>query len=209
MLQRELWRNTTLEAGYVANYGYDMLKIQVPNQVLNGDINGNGVDDRVDAQDVAAEGLVRPGIHRERRALRRRQLVDVTFRDIDLRLQAVHARDAECRAAGLDLVADLDVAQRDDAVERRLDLGFLQRQSRQVMCGARAVEFELGALVGLARNEVAPIDGLVALVVLLELVERRLGARHLEGQTLGFELRQYLARAHTLAFLATRCVLAS
>lgn len=48
MVQRELWQNTTLELGYVANYGYDMLKIRVPNQVLNGDSNNNGVDDRLE-----------------------------------------------------------------------------------------------------------------------------------------------------------------
>ena len=48
MLQRELWRNTTIDVGYVANYGYDLLKIHVANQILNGDINGNGVDDRVE-----------------------------------------------------------------------------------------------------------------------------------------------------------------
>ena len=45
-LQRELWRNTTLDVGYVANYGYDLLKIHVANQVLSGDQNGNGIDDR-------------------------------------------------------------------------------------------------------------------------------------------------------------------
>jgi len=44
--QHEIWRNSTIEVGYVANYGYDLLKIHVPNQVLNGDRNGNGVDDR-------------------------------------------------------------------------------------------------------------------------------------------------------------------
>jgi hypothetical protein len=48
MFQRELWRGSTLEAGYVANYGYDLLKIHVPNQVLSGDRNGNGIDDRVE-----------------------------------------------------------------------------------------------------------------------------------------------------------------
>ena len=46
--QHELWRNTTLEVGYVANYGYDILKTSVPNQVLSGDINNNGVDDRLE-----------------------------------------------------------------------------------------------------------------------------------------------------------------
>jgi hypothetical protein len=45
--QKELWRNTTLEVGYVANYGYNLLKNYVPNQVLNGDIDGNGMDDRL------------------------------------------------------------------------------------------------------------------------------------------------------------------
>ena len=32
--------------GYVANYGYDMLRMQVANQVFTGDTNTNGVDDR-------------------------------------------------------------------------------------------------------------------------------------------------------------------
>jgi hypothetical protein len=44
--QHEVWRNTSLELGYVANYGYDLLKSHVPNQILNGDSDGNGVDDR-------------------------------------------------------------------------------------------------------------------------------------------------------------------
>jgi hypothetical protein len=45
-LQHELWRNTTLEVGYVGNYGYDLLKNYLANQVLPGDTNGNGIDDR-------------------------------------------------------------------------------------------------------------------------------------------------------------------
>jgi hypothetical protein len=45
-LQHELFRRSTLEIGYVANYGYDMLRMQVANQVLNGDTNANGIDDR-------------------------------------------------------------------------------------------------------------------------------------------------------------------
>ena len=56
MLQRELWRNTTIDVGYVANYGYDLLKIHVPNQVLNGDINGNGVDDRLEYARISGGG---------------------------------------------------------------------------------------------------------------------------------------------------------
>ena len=46
--QHEVWHNTTLEVGYVANYGYDLLRNHVANQVLNGDTNGNGVDDRLE-----------------------------------------------------------------------------------------------------------------------------------------------------------------
>jgi hypothetical protein len=56
MLQRELWRNTTIDVGYVANYGYDLLKIHVANQVLNGDVNGNGVDDRLEYARIAGGG---------------------------------------------------------------------------------------------------------------------------------------------------------
>jgi Carboxypeptidase regulatory-like domain/TonB-dependent Receptor Plug Domain len=44
--QQEVFRRSSLEVAYVANYGYDLLKIHVPNQVLNGDVNGNGRDDR-------------------------------------------------------------------------------------------------------------------------------------------------------------------
>jgi Carboxypeptidase regulatory-like domain len=46
--QHEIWRNTTIEVGYVANYGYDLLKTSVANQVLSGDSNHNGIDDRLE-----------------------------------------------------------------------------------------------------------------------------------------------------------------
>jgi carboxypeptidase family protein len=46
--QHEVWRNTTVEVGYVASHGYDLLRNFDVNQVRSGDINGNGVDDRLD-----------------------------------------------------------------------------------------------------------------------------------------------------------------
>jgi hypothetical protein len=45
--QHEVWPRATIEVGYVANYGYNMLRTFVGNQVLNGDTDGNGVDDRL------------------------------------------------------------------------------------------------------------------------------------------------------------------
>jgi len=45
-IQHEVFRNSTLEVGYVANYGYDLLRMYVANQILPGDTNGNGIDDR-------------------------------------------------------------------------------------------------------------------------------------------------------------------
>jgi hypothetical protein len=48
MFQQEVWRNTTIEVGYVGNYGYDLLRSSDVNQVLPGDRNGNGVSDRLD-----------------------------------------------------------------------------------------------------------------------------------------------------------------
>ena len=46
--QQEIWKGSSIEIGYVANYGYNLLKGAVANQVLNGDINSNGVDDRLE-----------------------------------------------------------------------------------------------------------------------------------------------------------------
>ena len=61
MVQREIWRNTTLEAGYVGNYGYDQLRAINANQILTGDINRNGVDDRLDfARSQPANATLRP-----------------------------------------------------------------------------------------------------------------------------------------------------
>ena len=44
--QHEVFRKSTIEVGYVANYGYDLLRMHVANQVLPGDTDHNGVDDR-------------------------------------------------------------------------------------------------------------------------------------------------------------------
>ena len=44
--QQEIFRRSSIEVAYVANYGYDLLKIHVANQILNGDLNNNGRDDR-------------------------------------------------------------------------------------------------------------------------------------------------------------------
>jgi hypothetical protein len=61
-IQHEIMRNTTLEIGYVGNRGHDLLKTHDANQVLAGDVNRNGVDDRLEysrlGQGVA--GAVRP-----------------------------------------------------------------------------------------------------------------------------------------------------
>jgi hypothetical protein len=45
--QHEVWPRATIEVGYVANYGYNMLRTHVANQVLSGDSDHNGVDDRL------------------------------------------------------------------------------------------------------------------------------------------------------------------
>jgi hypothetical protein len=47
-VERELWRNTTLEVSYVGTTQLDQLRFYDANQVLPGDINGNGIDDRLD-----------------------------------------------------------------------------------------------------------------------------------------------------------------
>jgi hypothetical protein len=60
-LQHELWRNTTLEVGYVASRGVDLLRTRDINQVVPGDVNRNGVDDRLEfARSQPANSSLRP-----------------------------------------------------------------------------------------------------------------------------------------------------
>jgi Carboxypeptidase regulatory-like domain/TonB-dependent Receptor Plug Domain len=61
--QREILPHTTWDVGYVANKGYDLLRTADINQVVPGDRNRNGVDDRLDfmrAQGGAGVGEIRP-----------------------------------------------------------------------------------------------------------------------------------------------------
>ena len=45
--QHEVWPKATIEVGYVANYGYNLLRTHVGNPVLPGDSDHDGVDDRL------------------------------------------------------------------------------------------------------------------------------------------------------------------
>jgi hypothetical protein len=47
-VQHEVLRNTTLEVGYVGSKGTHLLNFRDINQVLSGDIDGDGVDDRLE-----------------------------------------------------------------------------------------------------------------------------------------------------------------
>jgi hypothetical protein len=61
--QREILPHTTWDLGYVANKGLELLRTEDINQVVPGDRNKNGVDDRLDylrAQGGAGVGDIRP-----------------------------------------------------------------------------------------------------------------------------------------------------
>jgi hypothetical protein len=59
--QHEVWRNSTIEIGYVGNYGYDLLRSHDANQVLSGDSDADGVDDRLQyARSVPSNAALRP-----------------------------------------------------------------------------------------------------------------------------------------------------
>ena len=61
MFQHEVWRNSTVEVGYVGNYGYNLLRTANVNQVLSGDSDRNGVDDRLQyVQTTPANASLRP-----------------------------------------------------------------------------------------------------------------------------------------------------
>lgn len=62
--EQQLWRNTTLEVGYVASRGRHLTRRSDINQVPAGDQNGNGVPDRLEyvraGTDPGAQGALRP-----------------------------------------------------------------------------------------------------------------------------------------------------
>lgn len=58
--QHEIYRNTTVEVAYVGNKGYDLLNKHDANQVRSGDINQNGISDRLEYARVPSLGAVRP-----------------------------------------------------------------------------------------------------------------------------------------------------
>ena len=62
--ERELFRNATLELSYVGTKQLDQLQFYDANQVAPGDINGNGIDDRLDfaraGSDTGIQASVRP-----------------------------------------------------------------------------------------------------------------------------------------------------
>jgi len=63
-LERELFRNTTLELSYVGTKQLDQLQFWDANQVAPGDKNGNGIDDRLDfaraGSNTSIQAEVRP-----------------------------------------------------------------------------------------------------------------------------------------------------
>lgn len=59
-VQHEILRNTTVEVGYVANKGRDLLRNHDANQVRAGDINRNGISDRLEFARTQGFGEVRP-----------------------------------------------------------------------------------------------------------------------------------------------------
>ena len=65
-VEKEIFRNTTLMVGYVGNRGMHGLRTYDPNQVRTGDVNQNGVDDRLDyihygaTSDSASQAALRP-----------------------------------------------------------------------------------------------------------------------------------------------------
>jgi len=62
--ERELFRNNTLELSYVGTKQLNQLQFYDTNQVAPGDINGNGIDDRLDfvraGTDTGIQAAVRP-----------------------------------------------------------------------------------------------------------------------------------------------------
>ena len=87
---------------------------------LHGDLDrpGLGVHHGADAVDLARKFLIRPGVETQHGCLPGGQLVNLTLRHMKDGQQRVKLGNVKRRAVCRDQVADLDVAGRDEAVDR-------------------------------------------------------------------------------------------
>ena len=125
--------------------------------------------------------------------LLRRELAEFLLRDVHVGDQRIEVGHAERGRVRRDRVADLDVARRHHAVDRRADLGVAQLEAGAVVGRAQRVEVELGVLRGALGDQALLAQFELALVVALELAQVGLGLRHLEPQAVAVEPRQHLA----------------
>jgi len=93
------------------------------------------------------------------------------------------------------------VSNGDDAGERRADLAVRQVEPRDVVGGDLVVEIVLEALEGAGGNQSLFVQFHLAIEIALGLGARGARLGRLQPQLAIIELREYLSRAHQIAFL--------
>ena len=100
-----------------------------------------------------------------------------------------------------DFLAELDVARRHDAGERRADLAVRKIELREVVRGALIVEVVLEVFEGAGGHQPLLVQLDLTIEVALGLGERGARLRGLQTQLPIVELREHLAGAHAITFL--------
>jgi hypothetical protein len=99
-LEQQLWRNATLEVGYVGSRGIDMgLSVDV-NAVPSADRNGNGVSDRLDYVRAGGDASLRPfGVFVDDRISQARTSGRSIYHALETQLRARFGRGSQLQAS--------------------------------------------------------------------------------------------------------------
>src|SRR6185436_314133 len=160
-----------------------------------------GIERRADALDPAAEVGAGEGVDDDRDGLLGAQLRELALRHVDFGDQRIEISDLESPVVDVDGVADLDVAGRDHAGDRRANLRVADIELRKIARGLEPLHFGAGVVDGLGSHELAIEQLQRPLVLAIELAEVHFGLLQFEAQAIAIQARQHLPGLHAIAFL--------
>ena len=162
-----------------------------------------GVDQRIDREDLALVRLAGQRVQRDFQRLADRDLAEVDLGHAEIDLERVDRLEVHHVGALLDVVADGDRAQPDDAGERSLDLGLGEPRVGERQRRFGHLQVVLGLVPGLPGDEPLGLELARALVLGAGQREVGLGLLHLRLVDRRVEAHQCRALGHPLTLLET------
>ncbi len=159
------------------------------------------VEARIDGVDLAFEGVVREGVDLDADGLADPDGRQELLRHAEIRLDRIDGLQIDERLSGGDVLADADMAQTDDAGERRHDARLLELHAGKLDRGGVDGEIRRGLVGRLGRRVFAAEELGGALVGLLGKLELGLGIGELGAIDRIVEREERRALLDRLAFL--------